>query len=75
MTKMLDQAIEKARALPEAEQDEVAEILFMLLSRYHEPMHLDEATLAAVREGLEQVDRGEIASDKEMAALFKRHGV
>jgi hypothetical protein len=31
--------------------------------------------LAAVREGLEQARRGEFASDAEMAAFFKRHGL
>ncbi len=30
---------------------------------------------AAVEEGLAQANRGEFVSDKEMEALFKRHGV
>jgi hypothetical protein len=75
MTKLLEQAIEKVRALPEEEQDEAAEVLFMLLSKHLEPMQLDEETQAAIHEGLEQADRGEIVSDEEMAEFFKRHGL
>jgi hypothetical protein len=75
MTTLLDQAIEKIRALPEPEQDEAAEFLLLFLSKYLEPLHLDDETRAAIQKGLEQADRGEFASDAEMAELFKRHGV
>jgi hypothetical protein len=75
MTKLLDQAIEKVRALPDGEQDEAAEFLFLFLSKYLGPLRLDDETRAAVQQGLEQADRGEFASEAEMAELFKRHGV
>jgi hypothetical protein len=72
MTKLLDQAIEKIRALPDEEQDEVAEILFVWLSKSLGPVQLDDETRAAVRKGLEQARRGQFATDEEVAAVFNR---
>lgn len=72
MTKLLDKAIAKARALSPEEQDSLA--LFMLneLEVMNGPM--DEETRGAIQEGLEQARRGEFASDEEMEALWKRFG-
>ena len=75
MTKLLEQAIAKVRELPEADQDEAAELLFSVVSKRAEPVRLDEETRAAVREGSEQARRGEFVSDEDMAAFFKRHGL
>ena len=70
MTKLLEQAIEKVRTLPEADQDHAAELLLILAQRAAGPERLDDATRAAVREGLAQARRGEFATDEEMAAIF-----
>jgi hypothetical protein len=75
MTKLLEQAIAQVRKLPDAEQDEAAEMLLSVLSKRDEPVHLDPETRAAIREGSEQARRGEFVSDQEMAEFFKRHGV
>jgi hypothetical protein len=75
MTKLLEQAIASVQNLPEAEQDEAAEVLLSLVSRFREPVRLDDETRAAIREGSEQARRGEFVSDAEMAEFFKRHGV
>ena len=75
MTKLLEHAIAKVRELPEADQDEAAEVLLTVISKREEPVRLDEETRAAVREGLEQARRGEFVSDEDMAEFFKRHGV
>lgn len=75
MTKLLEQVIAKVRQLPDAEQDEAAEMLLSVLSRHSGPVDLDDETLAAIREGSEQARRGEFVSDEEMAEFFKRHGV
>jgi hypothetical protein len=70
MTKLLEQAIEKIRELPEADQDAAAELLLIVASRATAPERLDVATRAAVREGLAQAHRGEFADDDEIAAIF-----
>ncbi|MEA2988110.1 MAG: hypothetical protein QOG83_821 [Alphaproteobacteria bacterium] len=75
MTKLLEHAIAKARELPEADQDEAAEVLLSMVSKSREPVRLDDDTRAAIREGSEQARRGEFVSDEEMAKFFKRHGV
>jgi hypothetical protein len=75
MTKLLEQAIASVQNLPDAEQDEAAEMLLSLVSRFREPVRLDDETRAAIQEGSEQARRGEFVSDAEMAEFFKRHGV
>ena len=72
-TKLLEEAIERVRQLPEALQDEAAEILLSLTSKCAEPVHLDDATRTAVREGKAQASRGEFVTDEEMAEFFKRN--
>jgi hypothetical protein len=75
MTKALEQLIAKLKELPEAEQDETAELLLNLMARRDEPIALDDDTRAAVEEGLEQVERGEVAGQQEMNAFFRRLGL
>jgi predicted transcriptional regulator len=73
MTKLFEEAIERVRQLPEALQDEAAEILLSLASKCAEPVSLDDGTRIAVREGKSQASRGEFVPDEEMAEFFKRH--
>jgi len=75
MTKMLEEAIRKVQKLSVEEQNEAAEMLLSVASKGGGPVHLDERTRAAVREGLAQARRGEFASDAKMKTFFKRHGV
>jgi predicted transcriptional regulator len=75
MTKLLEQAIEKVRELPDSDQDEAAEMLLLLASRHEAPVELDDETRAAIREGQAQARRGEFVCDEEMAAFFEQHGV
>ena len=75
MTKLLEQAIAKVRALPEEQQDEAAEMLLSVLSKRFEPVRLDDETRAAIREGSEQARRGDFVTDEDMAEFFKRHDV
>ncbi len=72
VTKMLEDAINKVRELPEAKQDEAAEMLLSVASKSGEPVRLDAETRAAIREGREQARRGEFVSDEDMTAFFKR---
>jgi predicted transcriptional regulator len=63
------------RELPEADQNEAAEMLLSVASKSDAPVQLDDETRAAIQEGQAQARRGEFVSDKDMAAFFKRHGV
>ncbi len=74
MTKLLEKAIERARALPAEDQDAVA--IAMLAMADELPISaLDEETRSAIREGLEQARRGDFVPDAEIDALWKRHGL
>lgn len=75
MTKLLDRAIEELKKLPEADQDATAELLLNLMAKRDEPIELDDETRAAIEEGLAQIDRGEVVSQEEMKAFFRRFGV
>ncbi len=75
MTKLLDLAIEKVRELPDADQDDAAQMLLWAIETRDGAIDLDDEAAAAIDEGLAQARRGEFASDAEIAALWKRHGL
>jgi len=75
MTKVLEDAIEKVRKLPEDRQAYVAEVLEQIAAAGSDPFIVPEAHRAAVLEGLREADLGEFASDEEMADLWKKCGL
>jgi predicted transcriptional regulator len=76
MTRVLDDAIEKVKRLPEDQQAYIAEVLERIAaSADGEVFVVPEEHRAAVLEGLEQARRGEYASDDEMSALWKKCGL
>ena len=75
MTKLLDQAIAKVRALPAEEQDALAIILLSMSEEDAAEFPIDDAVRAAIREGLAEVKRGEYVPDDVVAAADKRHGI
>jgi predicted transcriptional regulator len=75
MTKVLEDAIEKVRKLPEDRQAYVAEVLEQIAAAGSDLFVIPDDHRAAVLEGLAQADRGEFATDEEMAALWKKCGL
>ena len=75
MTKLLEKAISRVRDLPAEKQDRLALMLLSMADDDEEDVDLDDETRAAIQEGLEQARRGEFASDEEVAALWRRHGL
>lgn len=75
MTKVLEDAIEKLRKLPDDRQAYVAEVLEQIAAAGSDLFLVPEAHRAAVLEGLGQAERGEFESDEEMAALWKKCGL
>jgi hypothetical protein len=75
MTKLLEQAIAKARQLSEEEQDTLALTIIALAESDASLAPIDDDTRAAILEGLEQARRGEFVSDEKIHALWKRHGL
>ncbi len=75
MTKLLEKAIAKVRELPEDQQDALAAALLAMTGEEPPTVRLDEATRAAVREGLAQAERGEFVADEIVAEADTRHDV
>jgi hypothetical protein len=75
ITKVLEDAIEKVRRLPEDQQAYVAEILEQIAAARGDPFVVPDSHRAAVLEGLAEAERGEYVSDEEMAALWKKCGL
>jgi predicted transcriptional regulator len=75
MTELLEKVLSKVRELSSEEQDRLALLLLSMADEDADDEELDQETREAIREGLEQARRGEFASDEEIAALWKRHGL
>jgi len=73
MTKLLDQALDLVRNLPEASQDEIARAMLSLAQPHESDLEaIDPAHLPDVLEGLAQARRREFATDTEISAAFSR---
>ncbi|MEH2500034.1 putative transcriptional regulator [Bradyrhizobium sp. AZCC 1678] len=75
MTKVLEDAIEKVRKLPEDRQAYAAELLEQIVAAGSDPFVVPEVHRAAVLEGLRQAQRGEFVSEDEMSALWEKCGL
>jgi len=75
MTKLLEQAIAKVLTLPAEEQDALALAILSMSDGDASAYPLDDATRAAILEGLAEAERGEYVPDEVVAAADKRHGI
>jgi predicted transcriptional regulator len=76
MNKRLETLLERVSTWPEEAQAELARIIDELEWQYSRDVYqLSDEENAAIDKALAAADRGEFATDEEMAALFKRHGV
>ena len=76
MTKLLDQALEAARTLPPAAQDDIARVVLRLAGADDEvpvpPTPEEEAAVAASQAA---AARGEFATDDDVRAVWAKHGL
>lgn len=72
MTKLLDEAFEAVRRLPQDAQDDIARTMLRLATGDGEPEPVDSTHLAAVLEGLAQAKSRRFAADAEVEAAFRR---
>jgi predicted transcriptional regulator len=75
MTKLLERAIEAARALPPEMQDEIAAVVLQLAGEEPPVYELTAEEEASLQESLEQAARGEFATDEELRAIWAKHGL
>jgi hypothetical protein len=75
MTKLLEQAITKVRELPDEDQEAVAAVMLSMAGADAPIVRLDDATRAAIREGIAQAERGDFVPDDVIEQADKRHGI
>ena len=74
MSHKIDQAIEAIRKLPQERQDEIAEILLVMGGEGSVHI-LSDQERAAIEEAREEVARNGVASEEDVAAMWKKHGL
>lgn len=75
MTELLKFALEAASALPPERQDELAHLILAATGGEQKPAALSPDFRASLARSLEQADRGEFATDEEVAAVWRKHGL
>jgi hypothetical protein len=75
MTKLLDRAVEIARALPAEAQDDIARIVLRLAGNDDAVVPLSEDERAAIQASKAAASRGEFATDDELRGVWPKHGL
>jgi predicted transcriptional regulator len=75
MTKIMREAIEALQELPEERQETIARAILDYASHDDGVYHLTDEERAEVRAGLAEIERGEIASDDEVRAVYDGIGL
>lgn len=74
MMKVLEQAIEKVKALSAERQEYAAEVLEQIAEAGDDVHLLSDEERRQVREGLADLDAGRVVSEADMAAFWARRG-
>jgi hypothetical protein len=74
-SKSLNDVLERARAWPDEDQEELAGYAREIEARRTGVYVLTAEEETAVEEGLTQLGRGEFVAEEEMAKVWKRFGV
>ena len=72
MIKVLESLIDRVAALPKEAQEEVVRSVVEIEQRHTGVYRLDDEERADILAALEEVGRGEVATDEEAAAVFRR---
>lgn len=75
MTKLLEEAIAKLRELPESDQDVAARFLLGFVNPDTNRYQLTEEQVAEVELAKREVREGKIATDAEVADVWRRFGL
>ena len=75
MTKLLETGIDAVRDLPADQQNRAGELLLSLAEQARTRVRLTPEQIEDVRLAVAEADRGDFASDEEMAALWKKCGL
>jgi hypothetical protein len=73
MNKRLETLLERVSAWPEEAQAELMETINEIEARHTQTYKLSDEERAAVRQGLQEMREGKLASDERVAAVFDRY--
>lgn len=73
MNKIVENLLDRVSGWPEEAQQELIAAAADIEARHLGVYPLSEEERAAVKEGLDQADRGEFVPDEVMAAYFAKH--
>jgi len=73
MKKLTEMILDRVEDWPDEAQAELFQSVIDIETKYFGVYRLSDEERAAVREGLSQANRGEFASDADIAELFKRY--
>ena len=73
MTKdQIDAVLDRVRTWPPERQEDAIKVLLQMEAAGTEVYELSEGELADIEEGLREIERGEVATEQEVTALFSR---
>ena len=76
MTKLLDQALDAARRLPDDAQDAIAQVVLRLTGTDDEPpVPLTSDEHAAITASKAAAARGEFATDEQVRSVWAKYGL
>lgn len=75
MIKQLEQAVEKVKKLSKERQEYAAEVLEQIVAAGDGVYALTDEERRLVREGLDELDRGEVATETQVRAVFDKYRV
>jgi hypothetical protein len=75
MTKLLEHAVDAARTLSPAMQDDVARLLLQFLGEELPVIQLTPEEVASFAESRAQASRREFATDEQVRAVWAKHGL
>ena len=75
MTRLLERAVEAARGLPPATQDEIARLVLSLAGEDEPLVALTDDERAAIALSRAAAARDEYATDEQVCAIWAKHGL
>ena len=69
----VDAVLKRAQSWPKSRRADAAQLLLALEAQGTEPYVLSDEERADIEAALDEVSRGEIATEAEVAAVFARH--
>jgi predicted transcriptional regulator len=73
MTKdQIDAVLDRVRTWPPERQEDAVRVLLQMEEAGTEVYRLSDEELADIEEGLREIERGEVSTEGEVAALFSR---